>query len=161
MGDFPKIISVDDHVIEPRQRLAGPPARRSTTTSAPASVRAPMGEMNFVGGKFSYAPGDDGALCDWWLYEDKKIPTTRLSAAVGFDRDEVKVTASPTRRCARAAGTRRPASRTWTPTGPRRQMCFPSFPRFCGQTFMEAQDKELAGLCVQGLQRLDGRGVVR
>ena len=40
-------------------------------------------------------------------------------------------------------------------------LCFPTFPRFCGQTFTEAKDKELALLCVQGLQRLDGRGVVR
>ena len=29
------------------------------------------------------------------------------------------------------------------------QMCFPSFPRFCGQTFLEADDKDLAALCVK------------
>src|SRR5262249_50759435 len=28
-------------------------------------------------------------------------------------------------------------------------LCFPTFPRFCGQTFLEAEDKELALLCVQ------------
>ena len=28
-------------------------------------------------------------------------------------------------------------------------LCFPSFPRFCGQTFIEAKDKELADLCVK------------
>ena len=28
-------------------------------------------------------------------------------------------------------------------------MCFPSFPRFCGQTFLEADDMDLALLCVQ------------
>ena len=28
-------------------------------------------------------------------------------------------------------------------------LCFPSFPRFCGQMFWEAKDKELALLCVQ------------
>ena len=38
---------------------------------------------------------------------------------------------------------------------------FPTFPRFCGQTFYEADDKELGLACVAGLQRLDGRGVVR
>ena len=26
---------------------------------------------------------------------------------------------------------------------------FPSFPRFCGQTFMEAEDQELGLLCVR------------
>ena len=38
---------------------------------------------------------------------------------------------------------------------------FPTFPRFCGQTFHEGEDKELGLACVQGQQRLDGRGVVR
>ena len=28
-------------------------------------------------------------------------------------------------------------------------LCFPTFPRFCGQTFLEADDKDLALLCVQ------------
>ncbi len=28
-------------------------------------------------------------------------------------------------------------------------LCFPSFPRFCGQTFLEREDKELAKLCVE------------
>ena len=28
-------------------------------------------------------------------------------------------------------------------------LCFPTFPRFCGQTFLEAKDRELALLCVQ------------
>ena len=40
-------------------------------------------------------------------------------------------------------------------------MCFPTFPRFCGQTFLEREDKELALACVAGLQRLDDRRVVR
>jgi len=28
-------------------------------------------------------------------------------------------------------------------------LCFPTFPRFCGQTFLEAKDRELALLCVE------------
>ena len=27
-------------------------------------------------------------------------------------------------------------------------LCFPTFPRFCGQTFLEAKDRELADACV-------------
>src|SRR5258708_38376868 len=27
-------------------------------------------------------------------------------------------------------------------------LCFPSFPRFCGQTFLEAKDREVALACV-------------
>ena len=40
-------------------------------------------------------------------------------------------------------------------------MCFPTFPRFCGQTFAEGKDKDLGAGLRAGLQRLDGRGVVR
>ena len=38
---------------------------------------------------------------------------------------------------------------------------FPTFPRFCGQTFHEAEDNELGAGLREGQQRLDGRGVVR
>ncbi|CAN5834204.1 amidohydrolase family protein [soil metagenome] len=148
MEDFPRIISVDDHVIEPpgvwQDRI---PAKYREV--GPRSVRGPLGEMTFVGGKFSYAPGDEGPPCDWWHYEDKRIPTTRLSAAVGFDRDDVKITAITYEEMRRGC---------WDPTARLEDMdvnwveaslAFPSFPRFCGQTFMEAKDKDLADLCVK------------
>jgi predicted TIM-barrel fold metal-dependent hydrolase len=148
MEDLPKIISVDDHVIEPpnvwQDRLP-----QKYKDIGPRVKRAPMGEMTFVGGKFSYAPGTDGPPCDWWHYEDKAIPQTRLSAAVGFDRDEVRITAITYDEM--RDGCYDPKARiadmdaNWTEA----QMCFPSFPRFCGQTFLEADDRELALLCVK------------
>jgi predicted TIM-barrel fold metal-dependent hydrolase len=148
MEDFPKIISVDDHVIEPahtwQSRL---PAKYKDV--GPHVKRAPMGEMTFIGGKFSYAPGTEGPPCDWWHYEDLAIPQTRLSAAVGFDRDEVKITAITYDEM--RPGCYDPKERVkdmdanWTEM----QLCFPSFPRFCGQTFLEAKDRELALLCVK------------
>lgn len=148
MEDFPKIISVDDHVIEPpgvwQDRL---PAKYKDI--GPRVKRAPMGEMTFVGGKFSYAPGADGPDCDWWHYEDKAIPQTRLSAAVGFDRDEVKITAitydEMRKGCWDPKARIEDMDANWTDA----QMCFPSFPRFCGQTFLEADDRDLALLCVK------------
>jgi len=148
MQDFPRIISVDDHVIEPphvwQDRL---PAKYKDV--GPRVKRAPMGEMTFVGGKFSYAPGTDGPPCDWWHYEDKAIPQTRLSAAVGFDRDEVKITAitydEMRKGCWDPKARIEDMDANWTDA----QMCFPSFPRFCGQTFLEADDRGLALLCVR------------
>ena len=144
--DFPKIISVDDHVIEHRtvwlDRLP-----KKYHDVGPRTIQE-RGTMKYVGGVFSYEPSDDGELCDWWLYEDKKIPQTRLSAAVGFDRDEVKVTGITYEEM-------RPGC--WDPKARLEDMemnhveaslSFPSFPRFCGQTFMEAKDRELAEACV-------------
>ena len=145
--DFPKIISVDDHVIEPPNVWLDRLPKKYHDVG-PRTVRE-RGTMNFVGGVFSYEPSDDGDLCDWWIYEDKKIPQTRLAAAVGFDRDEVKVTGityeEMRKGCWDQEARLADMDANWTDI----QMCFPTFPRFCGQTFMEAQDKVLADLCVK------------
>src|SRR4249919_1362273 len=119
MPDIPKIISVDDHVVEPadvwQKRLP-----KKYLDVGPRVVRAPLGEMTFVGGNFSYEKGE-GNPCDWWHYEDKKIPQTRLSAAVGFDRDEVKITAITYEEMRPGCYDPKRASRTWTSTGSRRR----------------------------------------
>src|SRR6478609_1623712 len=145
--NFPKIISVDDHVIEHgRVWLDRLPAKYHEV--GPRTIQE-RGKMQFVGGVFSYEPSDEGELCDWWLYEDKRVPQTRLSAAAGFDRDEVKVTGITYEEM--RLGCWDPKARiedmdaNWTDA----QMCFPSFPRFCGQVFMEAEDKVLSDLCVK------------
>jgi predicted TIM-barrel fold metal-dependent hydrolase len=145
--NFPKIISVDDHVIEHgRVWLDRLPAKYHDV--GPRTIQE-RGKMQFVGGVFSYEPSDEGELCDWWLYEDKRVPQTRLSAAAGFDRDEVKVTGITYEEMRK--GCWDPKARiedmdaNWTDA----QMCFPSFPRFCGQVFMEASDKVLSDLCVK------------
>jgi predicted TIM-barrel fold metal-dependent hydrolase len=148
MEAFPRIISVDDHVVEPAgvwmDRL---PAKYREV--GPRVVRAPLGEMRFIGGKFSYAPADDGLPCDWWFYEDLRWPQTRLSAAAGFDRDEVKITAI-TYEEMRAGCYDVPARlEDMDVNHVEASLCFPTFPRFCGQTFAEAKDKDLALLCVQ------------
>ncbi|HEY2429138.1 MAG TPA: amidohydrolase, partial [Acidimicrobiales bacterium] len=89
MRDLPKIVSADDHVVEPahvwQDRL---PAKYRDV--GPRIVRAPA-DMSFFGGKFSYAMGGDGPEADWWLYEDLQWPHTRLGACAGFPPEEVKV----------------------------------------------------------------------
>ena len=147
MAEIPKIISVDDHVIEHadvwQDRL---PAKYKDVGPRVIQMR---GHMSFVGGNFSYEPADDGDPCDWWVYEDKKIPQTRLSAAVGFSRDEVKVTGITYEEM--RPGCYDPKARVddMEINHVDASLCFPSFPRFCGQTFMEASDRALAQLCVE------------
>jgi predicted TIM-barrel fold metal-dependent hydrolase len=148
MEDFPKIISVDDHVIEPAHTWQSRLPEKYKDIG-PRVKRAPMGEMTFVGGKFSYAPGTEGPDCDWWHYEDLAIPQTRLSAAVGFDRDEVKVTAITYDEMRPGCFDPRERVKDMDANWTELQLCFPSVPRFCGQTFFEAKDRELALLCVQ------------
>jgi predicted TIM-barrel fold metal-dependent hydrolase len=150
-SDFPKIVSVDDHVIEPanvwQDRLP-----EKYKAIGPHVVREKIAEMTFVGGKFDYrsaAPGEEGTYCDWWVYEDLKVPQTRLSAAAGYPRAEVTV--SPITYDDMRPGCFDPVERLkdMDINHVEASLSFPSFPRFCGQTFLEAKDRELADLCVR------------
>jgi predicted TIM-barrel fold metal-dependent hydrolase len=151
MASLPKIISVDDHVVEPANvwidRL---PSRYHDV--APRSVRAPVEEMSFIGGKFTAVPGKPGAAgdqVDWWFYEDLRRPLTRLDTAVGYSRDEVTlkgVTYDDMRKGSWDV-TERLADMDVNHV--EASLCYPTFPRFCGQTFAEADDKELALLSVK------------
>jgi predicted TIM-barrel fold metal-dependent hydrolase len=151
MRELPKIISVDDHVVEPANvwtdRLAS-----SYRDVAPRIMRAPVKELSFIGGKFTAVPGDpsdEGDVVDWWCYEDLRRPLIRLDSAVGFDRDDVTLKGI-------TYDDMRPGSFSvearlddMDVNGVEASLCFPTFPRFCGQTFLDASDKQLALLCVQ------------
>jgi len=151
MVEIPRIISVDDHVIEPvdvwQQRL---PARYHAV--GPRVERRKIKSMSYVGGVFSYeTAGDheDGTWCDWWLVEDLQYPLTRLSAAAGYPRDEVTV--SPITMDDMRPGCWNQSDRLtdMDVNHVEASLCFPSFPRFCGQTFYERKDRELGDLCVK------------
>jgi predicted TIM-barrel fold metal-dependent hydrolase len=145
--EIPRIISVDDHVVEPpnlwQDRL---PAKFKDR--GPRVVRE-KAKFNFVGGVFSYEKGvEDGEWCDWWLYDDLVYPFPKLSAAVGFDTlDVTPVTFDDIRPGAWIQSER---LKDMAANHTDASICFPNIlPRFCGQAFYERQDKELALLCVQ------------
>ncbi|MFC5721744.1 amidohydrolase family protein [Streptomyces gamaensis] len=151
MASFPWIVSVDDHTVEPphlwQDRL---PAR--LRAEGPRVVRAPCREMAFSGGRFTAVmggPGDGGPPVDWWVYEDLRRPLTRLDTAVGCSRDEValKGITFEDMRPGSFSVPERLADMDLNHV--RSALCFPTFPRFCGQTFAEARDKELALACVR------------
>ena len=83
------------------------------------------------------------------MYEDKRVPQTRLSAAAGFDRDEVKVVGITYDEMRDGCYDPKARLEDMDVNHVEASLCFPSFPRFCGQTFMEADDKDLAKLCVE------------
>ena len=147
MADIPRIISVDDHVVEP-------PDLWTSRLPAKYHDRCPRVErdsavFNFEGGEFTYQKGvPGGAECDWWLYDDLVYPFPKLSAASGFETLDVEpVTFDQIR-----PGGWKQADRLVDMTANHvdASLCFPNvLPRFCGQTFLEREDKELALLCVQ------------
>ena len=159
--DLPLIISVDDHVVEPptlwTDRLPKKfldRAPRVVRDTAKFKDRAPRVErdsaiFHFEGGVFSYEKGvDGGEPCDWWLYDDLVYPFPKLSAAVGFSELDVTPTTFDEIRPGCWIKSERIADMDANHT--EASVCFPNtLPRFCGQTFLERDDKELALLCVQ------------
>jgi predicted TIM-barrel fold metal-dependent hydrolase len=125
---FSWFVSVDDHLIEParlwQERL---PQRWRDT--GPKIVR----------------DGDS----EYWTYEDRQIVTTGLNAVAGKRREEFSP--EPITYDEMRPGCYDPAARVadLNQGFVLSSMLFPSFPRYCGQVFHEAKDKELALLCVQ------------
>ena len=64
-------------------------------------------------------------------------------------------------RCGPAATTPKARLEDMDRAGILASLCFPTITRFCGQLFMEASDREFGFECLQDLQRLADRGVVR
>ena len=129
--------------------------------------------MHHPGAKYTNTEDPDGEWGDAWFYEDrliyvhKKFVAIPLSATPDGDRRVVRPHRHDDdrghlrRHAARAATSARRAIKDFELNWVDGSLPFPTFPRFCGQTFYEANDKELALACVARVQRLDGRGVVR
>ena len=149
---IPRIVSVDDHVIEPAdtwtKRL---PAKYQDV--GPRLERLRVDNLAFDGMNYSFDivdnKSDNGKFADFWCYEDLKLPMRRIITAVGFEPEErtmLPVTYEEMRKgCWDQAARLADMDANLTEAS----LCFPTFPRFCGQTFAEAKDKELALLCVQ------------
>lgn len=151
--EIPRIISVDDHVVEP-------PELWSSRLPAKYKDKGPRVErdratFSFIGGRFSFEKGTpDGEWCDWWLYDGLVYPFPKLSAAVGFDDLDVTPTTFDEIRPGCWIQSERLADMTANHVDA--SICFPNtLPRFCGQTFyeqgikQEGGDPELAQLCVE------------
>jgi predicted TIM-barrel fold metal-dependent hydrolase len=147
-AELPKIISVDDHVVEPAHLFERwLPAKYRE--GGPRQERRGIAGMTTQGGlRYDIAWDDDGAPADCWFYEDLVYVNKRHVAAVGFERDQmgmVPITYDEMR-----PGCYDPKARVddmelnWVEAS----LCFPTFPRFCGQTFLEAKDREVALACV-------------
>jgi predicted TIM-barrel fold metal-dependent hydrolase len=122
------MISVDDHVLEPpdvwQSRVA--PKYRDR---APKLVSDSAGER--------------------WVYDGVDIKTSGLSAVVG--KDSTEFSPEPITYAEMRPGCYDNKARLadMNADGVIASLCFPSFPRFCGQLFYEAADRELALECVR------------
>ena len=134
--DFPKIISVDDHLVEPpdvwSSRL---PAKYREI--GPHIVYAPTdGTPQLDGAGYIERPGTEGKPVAWWFYEDHRYSVKRLIAAAGYPADDISmagITFDEMR-----PGCWQPAARIvdMDVNGVEAQICYPNYPRFAGQIFM-------------------------
>jgi predicted TIM-barrel fold metal-dependent hydrolase len=149
MTELPRIISVDDHVVEPPHVWeTWLPAKYKDR--GPKVERRGIGTMRHIGGgTYEQTFDEDGPKADCWVFEDLVYINKRHVAAVGFDRDDM--TASPITYDEMRPGCYDPKARVedMEMNHVEASLCFPSFPRFCGQTFTEAKDHELGLACVK------------
>jgi predicted TIM-barrel fold metal-dependent hydrolase len=147
--DLPNMISVDDHVMEPKE-LWQEQLPASLRERGPRTVREKV-KLSFKGGHYGFERNaEDGQWCDVWLFDDLVTPTGLLHAPAGVPRDEQRNI---------------PAvyedfrDGTWDQTARLSDMDlnhvdaainYPNiFPRFAGQGFLERSDKELALACLR------------
>jgi len=148
-ADLPLIISVDDHVLEPRdlwqQQLPADLRERGPRVSR-ERVR-----LVFEGGHYGFERDDEhGQWCDVWNFEDLVMPTGLLHAPAGIPRSEQRNVPAVYEDF--REGTYDQASRLadMTENHVEAAINFPNiFPRFAGQGFAERSDKELALTCLR------------
>jgi predicted TIM-barrel fold metal-dependent hydrolase len=125
------LVSVDDHVVEPPDLFEKHlPASYRSRDDVPRVIRNADGN-------------------DVWVYDDLEFPNIGLNAVAGRPRADYGV--DPTRFDEMRKGCWDVNARIddMNANGVLGSMCFPSFPRLCGQVFAEAKDDKLALVCLR------------
>ncbi len=146
MEPTPRIISVDDHVLEPPDLFEG----RLPEKYREIGPRVVRRRLRFVGGTKGREWVEDlegGEWCDAWQYEDKVVPLNQTIAAVGLDTVDFKLT---TYEAVDPGCWKQPArlahmDQNWVDAA----FCFPNVFRFAGQALSEMEDKDLSLHCVR------------
>lgn len=123
------LVSVDDHVIEPAHMFSGRVPKKYEE-AAPRFVRR-----------------DDGTMA--WRYEGQEILNTALNAVAGRPPTEFGMEPTCIEEIRSGCYDIGDRIRDMNANGVLGSMCFPSFPRFCGQLFMETKDREQAEAMVR------------
>jgi predicted TIM-barrel fold metal-dependent hydrolase len=146
--DLPLIISADDHVIEPAHVWQDNLPRRHRD-KGPKLVRR-RGRVSRPDRTWVLVEDDTEGWADCWQYEGVLFPILSTLAAVSYPPDSDKVGGPGVFEDFRPGCYQRQARLAdMDANHTEASVCFPTFPRFCGQTFLEAEDRELAYACVQ------------
>ncbi len=149
VDQLPPIISVDDHILEPRTLWQDElPAR--ARDRAPRTVRERV-RLEFAGGHYGFTRDvPDGRWCDVWLYEDLVVPTGLLHAPAGFARRQQRNVAAVYEDFRPGTWDQQARLADMDVNHVEAALNYPNvFPRFAGQGFAERSDKELAHACIR------------
>jgi predicted TIM-barrel fold metal-dependent hydrolase len=123
------LVSVDDHVVEPRDMYDGRmPARFKDR--APKVIRTPKGR-------------------DYWSIDGRPVPMIGMNAVAGREPHEYGMEAGSYDEMRPAAWQVDKRIEDMNANGVLGSICFPSFPGFSGNGFLDIEDKELALACIQ------------
>ena len=160
MLELPKIISVDDHVVEPphvwqtylpeRYREQGPRVEREKW--------GPF--VHKPGARYRNTVDPDGKEGDFWIFEDEVIYVHKSFVAIplsatpdgdvkNFDRTVMQMVPITYDEMRPGCYDREARIEDFDLNWVDGSLPFPPFPRFCGQTFLEAKDHDLGLACVR------------
>lgn len=145
LQDYMQLISTDDHLIE-HPRLWSDRLPKRFLEAGPKIVERAMPPG---GGLIAVTEDSTMRLAEVWEYEGRIYPYIGLNAVAGKKPEEYGV--DPTRYEDMLPGCYDPKARVLDMDidGVHAGLSFPSFPRFAGTVFLEAEDKELALLSVK------------
>ncbi len=146
---LPLIISVDDHVMEPKD-LWQRELPESMKDRGPRVVTEKI-KLEFTGGHYGFSRNDpDGTWCDLWLFDDLVVPTGLLHAPAGMPRDEQRNVPATYDDFRKGTWDQTERLADMTTNHVEAAINFPNvFPRFAGQGFLEREDKDLALACLR------------
>jgi predicted TIM-barrel fold metal-dependent hydrolase len=144
----PALISVDDHVLEPGDLwLEHLPAKFKDRAPRLEHVKG----LYEGGTNFTFRRTDAGRWCSVWRYEDYEMTVNPGFAAAGFDQDNFGADWRPLSYDEIRPGCFEQKARLadMDTVGVEASLNFPTFPRFCGQTFLQHGPRDLSLACVQ------------
>lgn len=145
--EIPRIISVDDHVMEPPD-LWTSRLPEKYLDRAPRVERA-KATVHWRDGHFHYERVEnEGDWCDWWVYDDYSFALPKVMHGAGIKHvDNVPTTYDD---MAPAVWVQEERLASMATDHVDASICFPNtLPRFAGQAFSEREDKDLAMACIR------------
>ena len=147
--ELPPIISVDDHIVEPRH-LWWETLPAGVRERGPHVVREKV-RLEFKGGHYGFErDAPDGQWCDVWLFDDLVVPTGLLHAAAGVPKEQQANVPAIYEDFRKGVYDQRARLADMDLNHVEAAINYPNtFPRFAGQGFAERPDKQLALQCIE------------